>query len=73
MVPIFGRLVFPLILVSYLLGVFRLPGLQISNWLLQQITVVINGISQFPGEIIFGKPQLVLVVLLLLVGLGAFF
>ncbi|MFT8994237.1 MAG: DNA internalization-related competence protein ComEC/Rec2 [Lentilactobacillus hilgardii] len=63
--PLFGRTIFPLVIFGLLFGLVSSKLAIPVEWVLMAFNRSLNMIGRLPGMIVFGKPQLVVVLLML--------
>ncbi|WP_429971212.1 DNA internalization-related competence protein ComEC/Rec2 [Fructilactobacillus sp. Tb1] len=68
-IPFFTVIIFPLVLLGFILGWLKLPGFTIIDRFLMLFDQFTSLIAQLPGKITFGKPWIVFVILMILLGL----
>lgn len=62
--PIFGRVIFPLVIVGVVSGLAGTMLIRPIDWLLHVFNDGLNSISQLPGMVVFGKPSLIIVLVM---------
>ncbi|WP_308440185.1 DNA internalization-related competence protein ComEC/Rec2 [Lentilactobacillus fungorum] len=68
--PMFGKFIFPLVIIGTLVGL-AVPVLVLPiDWLLKSFNDTLNWASTLPGLVTFGKPALVIVIMMLILTLG---
>jgi competence protein ComEC len=63
--PLFGRTIFPLVIFGLLFGLVSSKLAIPVEWVLMAFNRSLNMVGRLPGMIVFGKPQLVVVLLML--------
>lgn len=68
-IPFFTVVIFPLVLVGYLLSLLKIPGVNLVDAFLMIFDHFTTLISCLPGKITFGKPWIIFVILMIICGL----
>ncbi|APR06414.1 ComEC family competence protein [Lentilactobacillus parabuchneri] len=64
--PLFGKVIFPLVILGVIVGMFSLWLVTPVEWLLHLFNDSLNWISGLPGLIVFGKPAFWIVLMMLI-------
>ncbi|EHO54015.1 DNA internalization competence protein ComEC/Rec2-like protein [Lentilactobacillus kisonensis F0435] len=68
--PLFGKVIFPLVITGVLVGVMMPVLVQPIDWVLRLFNDSLNWVSGLPGMVTYGKPSLIVVILALLLTFG---